>query len=86
MFRARRVMRRRMVARTAVFGSAAYWAAKRGAQARQDEQLAPKPHPPRPAEPAFDPVEQLKELAELREQGILTEEEFTAEKKKLLES
>jgi putative oligomerization/nucleic acid binding protein len=30
------------------------------------------------------PVEHLKELAELREQGILTEEEFAAEKKRLL--
>lgn len=29
-------------------------------------------------------VDQVKELAELREQGILTEEEFAAEKKKLL--
>lgn len=79
------MMRRRMVARTAVFGSAAYWAARRGAQARQDEQLAPHPpsHPPA-SEPAFDPIEQLKELGELREQGILTEEEFAAEKKKLL--
>jgi Short C-terminal domain len=86
MFRARRVMRRRMVARTAAVGGAAYWAAKRGAQARQDEELAPRPHPPRPDEPAFDPIEQLKELGELREQGILTEEEFSAEKKKLLES
>ena len=37
-------------------------------------------------EPAFDPVEQLKELGELREHGILTEEEFTDEKRKLLES
>ena len=31
-----------------------------------------------------DPIEQIKELNELRERGILTEEEFTAEKKKLL--
>jgi hypothetical protein len=31
-----------------------------------------------------DPLEQIKELAELREQGILTEEEFAAEKKRLL--
>jgi hypothetical protein len=30
------------------------------------------------------PVERVKELDELREQGILTEEEFAAEKKKLL--
>jgi hypothetical protein len=34
--------------------------------------------------PAPSPVEQLKELHELREQGILSEEEFAAEKKKLL--
>lgn len=30
-------------------------------------------------------IEQIKELAELREQGFLTEEEFAAEKQKLLE-
>jgi Short C-terminal domain len=35
-------------------------------------------------EAAPDHLEQIKELAELREQGILTEEEFSAEKKKLL--
>ena len=38
---------------------------------------------PRP-EPAPDSLEQIKELAELREQGILSEEEFAAEKRKLL--
>ena len=37
-----------------------------------------------PTEPAPATAETLKELAELREQGILTEEEFAAEKKKLL--
>jgi hypothetical protein len=47
-----------------------------------EEQQAP--HPPPTSQPAFGPIEQLKELGELREQGILTEEEFTAEKKKLL--
>jgi len=31
-----------------------------------------------------DTVEQLERLAELREQGILTEEEFRAEKQKLI--
>lgn len=31
-----------------------------------------------------DNIEQLKQLAELRDQGILTEEEFSAKKKKLL--
>jgi Short C-terminal domain len=33
---------------------------------------------------AVDVIEQIKDLDELRGQGILTDEEFTAEKKKLL--
>jgi putative oligomerization/nucleic acid binding protein len=46
---------------------------------------APEAHDERPPpEAAPDAAEQIKELHELREQGILTEEEFTAEKKKLL--
>jgi Short C-terminal domain len=32
------------------------------------------------------PIEQLKELAQLKEQGILTEEEFAAQKAKILGS
>jgi hypothetical protein len=40
--------------------------------------------PEAPPEPVTDPAEQLRELSELREQGILSEEEFAAEKKKLL--
>lgn len=35
-------------------------------------------------EPATHPADQIERLAELREQGILTEEEFAAEQKKLL--
>jgi len=35
---------------------------------------------------ANDPVEQIRRLAELREQGVLTEDEFTAEKRKILQS
>jgi hypothetical protein len=79
-------MRRRAIARTAVVGGAAYYAGKRGAQSGQQEQAetyqeydeAPPP------EPARDPIDQIKELNELRAQGILTDEEFAAEKKKLL--
>ena len=37
-----------------------------------------------PPETARDSADRIKDLAELREQGILTEEEFAAEKKKLL--
>jgi hypothetical protein len=40
--------------------------------------------PPAPAAAAPDPIEQLKELASLKEQGILTDEEFAAEKAKIL--
>ena len=41
--------------------------------------------PPPPAAPAApDPIEQLKELAQLHQQGVLTDEEFAAQKAKLL--
>ena len=46
-------------------------------------QYAP-PAPAPAAAPADDPIERLKQLAELRDQGILTEEEFTAAKAKVL--
>jgi len=59
-------------------------AATRGSQAGQEEQApAAANEEPRP-EHAQDRFEQIKDLAELREQGILTEEEFAAEKKKVL--
>ena len=69
-------MRRRTVA-------GAYHAKRRapvgqGKQAPEVQDEAPR------AEPAQDPVEQIRELVELRQQGILTEEEFAAEKKRLL--
>ena len=38
------------------------------------------------AAPAPDPIQQLKELGELRDKGVLTEEEFAAQKAKLLGS
>jgi Short C-terminal domain len=37
-----------------------------------------------PAAPAPDPIEQLKQLGELHSQGVLTDEEFAAQKAKLL--
>jgi Short C-terminal domain len=39
-----------------------------------------------PAPASADPVEQLKELAELRDKGVLTDEEFAAQKAKILGS
>ena len=49
----------------------------------QEQQYAPPP-PPAAAPAEADPIAQLKELGDLRAQGILTEEEFAAAKAKLL--
>ena len=57
--------------------------AEQDAQQQPQQQYAPAPVAA-PAEPAVDPIEQLKEYASLRDQGILTEEEFAAQKAKLL--
>jgi Short C-terminal domain len=51
---------------------------------QQYEQQQYAPPPPAPAAPAADPIEQLKELAALREQGVLTDEEFAVQKSKIL--
>jgi hypothetical protein len=48
----------------------------------QQTAAAPAPAPAAPAQ--ADTIEQLKSLGELRAQGILTEEEFTAQKAKIL--
>lgn len=42
------------------------------------------PAPPAAAAPQASVVDQLKELAELKNQGILTEDEFAAQKAKIL--
>jgi Short C-terminal domain len=57
------------------------------AQMQQGQmQAAPPPPPPPPAPAGMAPnaIEQLKQLGELHEQGILTDEEFAAQKKALL--
>lgn len=56
-------------------------------QQAYEEQYAPPPPqeaPPAPAGPSPDMIEQLKQLGELKAQGILTEEEFAAQKAKIL--
>lgn len=57
-------------------------AAQRNASYQQ--QMAPPPAPAAPAAPPVDVISQLKQLGELKEQGILTEAEFAAQKAKLL--
>jgi len=59
-------------------------AANRGAGYAQGYESVAAPPPPPPAPAAPDLVTQLKELASLKDQGILTEEEFTAQKTRLL--
>jgi hypothetical protein len=47
---------------------------------------APAPAAPAPAAPGPDPIAQLKELAQLKEQGVLTPEEFAVQKSRILGS
>jgi hypothetical protein len=84
----------RGVARTAVIAGTATSVSNRVSKrqgerwAQQEEQqqqaAPPPPAPAAPAAAASSPIEQLKELGELKAQGILTEEEFAAQKAKLL--
>src|SRR4051794_22045383 len=72
------------------------WASQEAAQAPPQQQqyyqepapqqYAPAPPPAAPAAPPPDRVGQLKTLADLKAQGILTDGEFEAEKAKVLAS
>jgi hypothetical protein len=85
----------RGVARTAVIAGTATTVSnrvsrrqgQRWAQQEEQQQQAPAPVAAAPAAPAAggqSMIDQLKELGELKAQGILTEEEFAAQKAKLL--
>ena len=68
------------------------WAAKDQQQQDQyppdDQQQQPQyaAPPPPPADPMQDKLDQLKQLGELKEQGVLSEEEFQQQKAKILNS
>lgn len=75
----------------AAIGGAAYHAGQRRAmteaQPQGEPQQAYAPPPPAPAPSGgMSPqvIEQLKQLGELREQGVLTEDEFEQQKQRLL--
>jgi hypothetical protein len=71
---------------TAVSGHVAHRQQARQGQQVAAAQPAPAPVPAQEPQPEkVDVVEQLKRFAELRDQGILTEEEFAAQKAKLLD-
>jgi hypothetical protein len=71
---------------TAVSGRVARRQQNRWAQQEQSAQPAyEQPPPPAPAA-GEDRVQQLKDLAALKEQGVLTDAEFEAEKARILAS
>jgi hypothetical protein len=80
----------RGVARTAVIAGTATHVSNnvsrrqgnRWAQKEQAAEPAPEPAPAPAAAP--DPIAQLKELAELKNQGVLTDAEFDAQKARIL--
>ena len=90
------VRRRRPLLRAAMVGGVAYHAGKRVQEGREEDydrdariaeleaqQAQQQPAPP-PQAGQVDMVEQLEKLAKLKEQGILTDAEFEAQKAKVL--
>jgi hypothetical protein len=81
----------RGMARTAVVAGTATAVSNRVSRrqgnrwAQQDEQQYAQAPPPAPAA-APDTVSQLKDLADLKAQGVLTDAEFQAQKAKILAS
>ena len=92
MGRGRRMRRRRVVAVGAVAGTAGYAMGRKGGKKAAEEQAPPAQAPAQAAPPAAQPAAppgddyaaELQKLASLKEQGILTEEEFQAKKKQVL--
>ncbi len=89
--------RRRPLLRAAAVGGVAYMGAKAGTkkaeaqtqqQAQQEAPQQPSPPPPPAAsaatDAASDRISQLKELADLKASGALTDEEFQREKQRIL--
>jgi hypothetical protein len=79
-----------MLRRAAVLGATAHVASNRG-QARAEQQAAAAAPPPAaemppeaPAAPAPDTYAELMKLKELFDAGVLTQEEFDAQKAKVL--
>jgi hypothetical protein len=80
------IRRRRPLLRGAMVGGVGYMAGKAGAnRAAQESSQEQAPAAAPAAAPAgASAIEQLKQLGELRDSGVLTPEEFEREKQKLL--
>jgi hypothetical protein len=83
----------RGVARTAVIAGTATSVSNRvsrrqaqrwGEQEQQQAPMQAEPAPPQQQAGGSSTIDQLKELGELKAQGILTEDEFAAQKAKIL--
>ena len=89
--------RRRPLARAAMVGGAAYYAGKRVQEGREDDayrdarldeleaQQAQQAAPQGGGGMSAASIEQLKQLGELHEQGVLTDAEFEVQKQKVLQ-
>jgi putative oligomerization/nucleic acid binding protein len=60
------------------------WSQQGSGYPPEEQYAEPPPPPPPPAAPAPDPIQQLTQLAALKDQGVLTEAEFEAQKAKIL--
>jgi hypothetical protein len=79
------------MARTAVIAgtatSVSNRVSRRQAQRWGEQEAAYEPQAPPPQQAAGpDPIEQLRQLGELKQQGVLTEEEFAQQKARILGS
>jgi len=72
-------MRRRPLLRAAAVGGGAYAMGKRQAASQEREAPAPAAGAMAP-----DAIEQLRQLGQLHDQGVLTDEEFAQQKGRLL--
>ena len=82
--------RRRPLMRAAMVGGAGYYAGKKIQQGReedagQDEVETQQAAAPSAGGMSNDMIDQLGKLGQLHEQGVLTDDEFAAQKQKLLE-
>jgi len=82
------LMRRRPLMRAAMVGGAGYAMGKRreaGQQQQQQQPQAAAAPPQAPATSSADRIEALTKLKALLDDGVITEEQFDAERAKLLQ-
>jgi hypothetical protein len=86
--------RRRPLMRAAMVGGGAYYAGKKVQQGREQDaerdariqNLEAAPAAPAAGGISDATIDQLKKLGDLKDQGVLTQEEFDQQKQKLLQS